>query len=96
MLNRIKNSNKRNPITFGKSSVVNNLAVTPREMMQMSEQGIPISSSINSESFDDGNLDNVMSIPNECVRGVDVVKLWEDSITAKNKLSKNSPNLKSM
>lgn len=96
MLNRIKNFNKKNPMTFGKSSVVGNLAVTPREMMQMSEQGIPISSSINSESFDDGNLDNVMSIPNECVRGVDVVKLWEDSLSAKQKLSKSANNLKSM
>lgn len=59
--------------------VYGNLAVTPKQMLEMSEKGIPISGQNLSMLPSDGSTNPGFDIPAEQLRGVDPAELWENS-----------------
>lgn len=64
------------------------LAVTPSEMLEMAEAGIPINS-INAESFyDDGRRSLDVEPPIDRRRGVDIGDLWENDMEIRKKMRK--------
>lgn len=64
------------------------LAVTPRQMMEMAEQGIPISS-VNAEwMYDDGMRNLEFEPPMERQRRVELGDLWETQQDVKKKTKK--------
>lgn len=62
-----------------------NIAVTPSQIQQMVERGIPVSPS-NASSFIDGVPNPSFDVPIEHRRGVDVVDVWDASQDAKRSL----------
>lgn len=83
----------------GDEATIPNLSVSPAEMMQMSENGIPVSSA-NAALFNDGSPNPSWDIPLDRTRGVDPADLWQarQSIRKKAKdghlrdLAKYGPN----
>lgn len=64
-----------------------NIAVTPSQIQQMVERGIPVSPS-NASAFIDGVINPSFDVPIEERRGVDVVDVWDASQDAKRQLIK--------
>lgn len=60
------------------------LAVTPQQMLDLSQQGVPINASQSSDNFDDGSTlcDNPTL---DQMRGVDANQLWDAEYKIKNK-----------
>lgn len=52
------------------------LSLTPSQMLNLSEQGIPISSHLDDSNFYDGDSSNDMNIDPLRMRGVDIVDAW--------------------
>lgn len=68
--------------------VQSGLAVTPRQMMEMAEQGIPISS-VNAEfMYDDGTRTLAFEPPLERQRRVELGDLWENEMDTRKKTKK--------
>lgn len=68
------------------------LALTPAKMLQMAQDGVPISS-INAESFYDDGQRTPPDVPTlDRQRGVDLGDLWENNMDIRKKMRK----LKSM
>lgn len=64
------------------------LAVTPSEMLEMAEAGIPINS-VNAESFyDDGRRSAGVEPPIDRRRGVDIGDIWENDMDIRKKMRK--------
>lgn len=60
--------------------VFGNMAVTPAQMMQMSEKGIPISTqNIGFDPSKDGENNPSWELPLDRLRGVDPATMWEES-----------------
>lgn len=75
-----------------------NLAVTPSQMMRMTEQGVAVSSQLAGD-FNDGEVNPAWDLPIDSVRGVDIVDTWEAQRSARMKIkiahdteSKKYPN----
>lgn len=68
--------------------VQSHLAVTPSEMNQMRERGIPISSHLEEKMFYDGDSSPVVIIDPMLMRGVDINDAWNAEQSSKNNLAK--------
>lgn len=88
MLNRLR-KNRIILTVCPPNKVQSRLAVTPTEMMQCTENGIPIKSDLSNELFNDGDTSNRLTLLPEQCRGVDAVSLWNISKDAKLKLNKS-------
>lgn len=64
------------------------LAVTPRDMLNMAERGIPVSAQ-NSDMFFDGHTNPSWDVPLDARRGTDIAEMWEFRQTVKNKVRFN-------
>ncbi|UPW41264.1 hypothetical protein [Sigmofec virus UA08Rod_4626] len=62
--------------------VVNDLAVTPSDMHQMTARGVPISAQ-NESMFYDGDTLSSIELDLEYQRGIDVVDLWDAEKTSR-------------
>lgn len=70
---------------INKSLIVQqNLAVTPAQMMSLTEKGIAISTQ--TLQYDEGSLNPSNIVPIDARRGVDVNDVWQASETARKKL----------
>ena len=68
--------------------VKSGLAITPAEMMDRQEKGIPISSQqLPEDMFEDGDHQLDDQLPIDSVRGIDVVDVWNLSKDSKQKTS---------
>lgn len=63
---------------------IDNLAVTPSQMMEMASHGIPVSTP-NVELFYEGTENPSWNIPLEQQRGIDVAQLWQENRNIKRK-----------
>ena len=68
------------------SQVKNGLSVTPSGMLDMAQKGIPITSQLNGNSYDDGVSELDFMPPLECTRGVDIADMWEARENLKSKV----------
>ena len=64
------------------------LAVTPSQMLDMSQHGIAISSQMNDKMFYDGDDSYIVNVDPLDYRGVDVNDAWNASQEAKKKISR--------
>lgn len=62
-----------------------NQAVTPSQMMKMTEQGVAVSSQLAGD-FIDGEVNPAWELPVDAVRGVDIVDTWEAQLSSRNKI----------
>lgn len=68
--------------------VQSNLAVTPTQMAQLTERGIPISSQVlGAENFDDGEVSPLTDVPFLYRRGVDISDISEYQQRCRSKVS---------
>ncbi len=90
MINRIKSQNsiKSNVYNVPAIHVSKDLALTPSQMLAFSEEGIPISSNINPENFNDGDNKPLTDIHPILSRGVDIVDVWDYQKSCRSKLLK--------
>lgn len=65
--------------------VYGNLVVTPAEMMNMADKGIPISAQNMSYLPADGEKNPSWDLPLDRLRGVDPAQMWEESQVIKQK-----------
>lgn len=65
--------------------VYGNLVVTPSQMLNMAEKGIPISSQNTAFQPSDGESNPSFDIPLDRLRGVDPALMWESSQIIKQK-----------
>lgn len=56
--------------------VQNGLALTPAQMAEMAERGIPISTANAQLAYEEGDRSNSFDIPVEDKRGVDMADVW--------------------
>lgn len=85
LLKKMKNNAR--PQTMTRVHCPSGLAVTPSEMVRMSEQGIPISSQVLSpDQFNDGDMSNRIENDPIYTRGVTANDLWENSKRSKSRL----------
>lgn len=68
--------------------VYGNLAVTPAQMLDMAEKGIPISSQNIAMSVKDGEENPSWDLPLDQLRGVDPAAMWEHSQVIKERARK--------
>lgn len=66
--------------------VADGLSLTPSQMQQMSEHGIPIASNMNPELYDDGDTSLSVHLLSENLRGIDIAALWEHDKSSRAKL----------
>lgn len=71
---------------LGEAIVHPNLAVTPAQMAQLTERGIPISSNQIGLQFDDGSSNPVLGFEER--RYVDMADVWNAQKTSRAKLDK--------
>lgn len=79
--------------TYGRMNkpVQSGLALTPAQVMQAAENGVPIKTSIqNDEYFYEGSTENSFDIPVHYRRGVDINDCWECSRTSHKSLKRIS------
>ena len=65
--------------------VVGGLAVTPSQMLDLTQRGIAISSS-NNMQYNEGSEDPSFDLPIDARRGVDVNDVWDAQANARRKL----------
>lgn len=65
--------------------VRNGLAVTPSQMIELTERNIPISAQNLGLTYDEGYSKLDFDVPSEYVRGVDISDLWEGQQAVKDK-----------
>lgn len=69
--------------------VAQNLALSPTDMLQMTENGLPISTNmLSAEYFDDGKVGLGSEIAFSNRRGIEAVDVYEYQSRARSKLSK--------
>lgn len=66
--------------------VQNSLAVTPSEMKQLADEGIPISAQQNAASYFDGDTTPYVDVPSEFRRGYDAIDAYTEQINARERL----------
>ncbi|UPW41680.1 hypothetical protein [Peromfec virus RodF8_21] len=67
--------------------VQSGLAVTPSEMMTLSQHGVPISSQVDESLFYDGDSSFKVTIDPMLMRGVDINDAWNAEQDAKSRLA---------
>ncbi|WGL31071.1 hypothetical protein [Dipodfec virus UOA04_Rod_698] len=90
-MNKLLKSYKTRPVIAYREKVEYvqpDLAVTPSEMLSMSERGIAISSQMNDKDFYDGDINNNFNIDPLLCRGVDINDAWNMQRDAVSKLDK--------
>lgn len=88
MFSRFKKSIS-NVYSYPVVDVVNDMALTPSKMKQYSDAGIPISSSIDSSTFDDGDETNIIRCDYFRQRGIDLVDVWNFQQDSRKKVTNN-------
>lgn len=81
-----KYSRSTNPYNVPVTDVQGGLAMTPTEMLQSCNAGVPISAQMLADSnFDDGEVSRLTDVPYLCRRGIDVgdVQAYEESCRSK-------------
>lgn len=93
MINRIKKSISKPVPTYNRIApfVQQGLAVTPRQMDELTQHGVPVSTSTATE-FYDGDSSNSMYIELARMRGVDVVDAWNAEMSSKKNLLRARDN----
>lgn len=71
---------------YAHKHVQSGLSVTPSEMLQLAQQGIPISSHFDDSKFDDGDTKSLGTIDFIHQRGLDIVDVWEHQKDSRKKL----------
>lgn len=66
--------------------VQNGLAITPSQMQDMAQRGIPVSTSNLGLGYEDGYSELDFTPPSEHLRGIDMADLWEQRQSIKKKL----------
>ncbi len=66
------------------------MSVTPSQMLNDANHGIPIKSQLLETSFYDGDNSSDMSVPMQYRRGLDVNDAWLAQVTSREKLSKSN------
>lgn len=74
---------------FGEQEVENGLAMTPAQMFDMAQRGLPITTQNLGVTYDEGYSNLDFTPPAEYRRGVDLGDLYEMRMDAKSKLRKN-------
>lgn len=95
MIQTIRNHKNKNTRCYNNENrvyVQSHLSVTPSEMNQMRERGIPISSQCDPSQFYDGDNSPCVSIDPMMMRGVDILDAWNAEQTAKNRLNQANKN----
>ena len=72
------------------------LAITPSRMVEMVNQGIPVSTDNASGQYYDGIPMPSFDIPIDQRRGVDIAQIWQAQQSARSKISHNLSNLTSL
>ncbi len=88
MINTIKRMASR-PLprfSYSEKHVQSGLSVTPSEMLQLAQQGIPISSHFDDSKFDDGDTKSLGTIDFIHQRGLDIVDVWNHEKDSRKKL----------
>ncbi len=85
MLQEIKKRARKatNNYSVKRTHVQSNLALTPSEMMSLSERGIPISSHFDDSQFYDGDNSPRVELAFEHQRGIDINDAWNAERNAK-------------
>lgn len=65
--------------------VQNGLGLTPKQMAELTNKGIPISANNLGLSYQDGVQDSDFTVPMEHTRGVDLADLWNSAMDGKAK-----------
>lgn len=71
---------------YSRKHVQSGLSVTPSEMLELSRQGIPISSHFDDSKFDDGDTKSLGTIDFIHQRGLDIVDVWNYQKDSRKKL----------
>lgn len=66
--------------------VVNGLALTPAQMAELAERGIPISTANAQLAYEDGDRSSSMDVQIEDRRGVDMADVWNAQQDARNRV----------
>ena len=74
--------------------VQNGLAITPAQMLDLTNRGIPVSPSNLGLEYDDGYSELEFDVPSEHVRGIDMADLWEQREDMRDKM--RSPKFKEL
>lgn len=88
MINTIKRLSSR-PLPcfpYPCKHVQSGLSVTPSEMLQLAQQGVPISSHFDDSKFDDGDTKALGTIDFIHQRGLDIVDVWNHQKDSRKKL----------
>lgn len=78
----------RNKWREDEDKTIPNLALTPSQMLDMAEHGIPISNGNLSQLYDDGTVNPSWDIDLDRQRGVDVNQMWEHNQEIKSRFKK--------
>lgn len=70
------------------NSVADGLALTPSQMLELSQHGVPVSSHFDDSQFYDGDSTNSLDLLPEHIRGLDISDYWNMSRDARAKFSK--------
>lgn len=90
-LNFSRRFNRLNPVDTKHSAncvVKEGLSMSPSDVASMTERGFAVSSQIDESLFYDGDSTDVISVPLERLRGIDIAQAWEASQDAKKKFAK--------
>ncbi|UPW41870.1 hypothetical protein [Peromfec virus RodF5_5] len=87
MISRLKRSIARVVTTnLPRVRVHGGLALSPAQMLDLSQSGVPIASQMSSDNFVDGDSTNDMSLDPMLMRGVDINDAWELQMTSRKNL----------
>lgn len=87
MISQLRKSSKRmNAVSIPRVRVQGNLALSPAQMLDLSQSGVPIASQMSSENFLDGDSTSDMSLDPMLMRGVDINDAWEYQMTSRRNL----------
>lgn len=87
-------SKKSNPLNYSVTPCINNLAVTPSQMMDAASAGVPIASQLLDPSYFDDGSNGHLPIEPIHTRGYSVIDAWNDSLSSKKKLNQINNRLK--
>lgn len=69
------------------------LAVTPRQMLELQQQGIPVSSQLAAAVFSDGDFRLDFTPLLDTQRHVDICDLWEHRMTVRDKFKRGEKQI---
>lgn len=89
----MRRNRKSNRIRFASpvppaEAVQSHLAMTPAEMLELQQKGVPISSQTVGATYDDGYRTLDFEPPLDQQRGIDIADLWETAQDVRKKVAK--------